>query len=314
MKSKKLALVVTYLGKFPEYFDFFLKTCAANHNIDFLFFCDNPFFYKQSLANIKFIKINIQKFNDLATNKLGVPVALTNGYKLCDLKPMYGKIYEDYLKEYDFWGFCDIDMIFGNIYKIIVENNKLDKYDVISSHGQYLAGPFSIFRNEETINKLYEKSKDWIKTIEINNKYLGFDEASNVMPYLWEGHNIFDYPSEIESMTHILMNKEKCTARVLFDGFIVERLKDKLVWKDGLLLDGAGNEVALFHYIVYKVKLNFSVPRLGNAHSFVFDKNGFYIDTVIGRTFNRILGYRASYVQMAKKAKRKLLLMLSKSQ
>ena len=50
--------------------------------------------------------------------------------------------------EYDFWGYCDIDLIFGNIRKFITDDI-LDKYDKILSRGH-----FTLFRNKDSINTI----------------------------------------------------------------------------------------------------------------------------------------------------------------
>ena len=38
--DKKIAFVVPYYGKFPDYFPLWLKTCGTNPTIDFLLFTD----------------------------------------------------------------------------------------------------------------------------------------------------------------------------------------------------------------------------------------------------------------------------------
>ena len=39
--------------------------------------------------------------------------------KLCDYKPAYGLIFEDELIGYDYWGFCDTDILLGDIYQFL---------------------------------------------------------------------------------------------------------------------------------------------------------------------------------------------------
>ena len=45
------------------------------------------------------------------------PISLERPYKLCDYKPSYGEVFKDELAGYDFWGNCDIDLVWGNIKK-----------------------------------------------------------------------------------------------------------------------------------------------------------------------------------------------------
>ena len=283
LKPVKIVVIITYFGKLPKFIDYFLLTCAYNKNIDFVLFADDDRvseFYASD--NIKFIYSNTELFNTLAAEKLGVPVAIKDGYKLCDFKPMYGKIYEDYIGSYEFWGFCDIDLVLGDTAKVLSESY-LQTVDVVSAHSRYMSGPFSLFRNIPEVNMLFRKSKDF-EEIVANQRHLSFDEASSAIQKLWSGGNIFDYPTEVESMTHIVKNPDKCNVRVDFRGCIVERVGTRLTWKEGILTDENGKEVALFHYIIYKGLLLFNVPDFRQVNKLYFEKNGYFLPSIKSRT------------------------------
>ena len=103
------------MGKYPWYFPYFLHSCRYNPTVDFLIFTDN---YDPNLeipSNVKMIPYSIDLFKADAAKTLGFEVAVSSGYKLCDFKPAYGTIFSDCIKDYDFWGYCDMDMIFGNV-------------------------------------------------------------------------------------------------------------------------------------------------------------------------------------------------------
>ena len=53
--------------------------------------------------------------------KMALDINIQKPYKLCDFKPAYGKIFEDYLEAYDFWVHCDLDIRWGDIRKFIPE-------------------------------------------------------------------------------------------------------------------------------------------------------------------------------------------------
>lgn len=78
-------------------------------------------------------------------------------------------MFQDYIKEYDFWGHCDADMIFGDIRKYVTDDI-LEKYDRLG-----VDGFFSLFRNTPEINSIYRKAGD-IKLIFTDQKPFGFDE------------------------------------------------------------------------------------------------------------------------------------------
>ena len=115
----KTVIIGVYFGKFPEYFDLWLKSAKYNRNVDFLIFTDQKM--KVNIQNIRFIEITIQDMEKLASKKLEIEINLKRPYKCCDYKPVYGIIFEDYIKKYEFWGHCDFDMIFGDILSFVTE-------------------------------------------------------------------------------------------------------------------------------------------------------------------------------------------------
>lgn len=78
--------------------------------------------------------------------------ALHYPYKLCDYKPTYGVLFAEYLKNYDYWGYIDCDLVFGNLSKYL-KNIGIAEYDRI-----YSAGHLSIYRNCKEINELFLES------------------------------------------------------------------------------------------------------------------------------------------------------------
>ena len=152
---KKIKFIVCYFGEWPVWFDGFLLSCKHNKDIDWLFFtdCTLPANYP---PNIKFVKCPLNYLSELATKKLKFTLKITKPYKLCDLKPAYGLVFEDYLEGYDFWGMCDIDVIFGDI-KNFVTNNLLNKFDIISSRKRHTSGHFTLFKNNNEINNIFRE-------------------------------------------------------------------------------------------------------------------------------------------------------------
>ena len=55
-------------------------------------------------------------------------ITLHTPYKLCDYKPAYGEIFAPELSGYDFWGYGDMDLVFGDLRAYFTED-KLRKYD-----------------------------------------------------------------------------------------------------------------------------------------------------------------------------------------
>jgi len=180
-KEIKSAFVVTWFGELPYWFSYFLKSCEYNPLYDWLIFSDAlpP---NNIPSNVKFIKFDLQEFNKLASDKLNRNVEITNAYKLCDFKSLYGFIYEEYLTKYDYWGFCDIDVIWGDINKFF--GNYLRKgIDIITlgaeeKNGLHyrICGPCTLVKNIEELNKLFFNVPE-LEEIFSSNNYINFEES-----------------------------------------------------------------------------------------------------------------------------------------
>lgn len=170
---KKIGIVILYFGRFPKYFPYFLASCTYNRQINWLLFTDQE---KPvgCCENIFYNYLNITNFNQLSSEKLEFSINITNPYKLCDLRPAYGKIFEDFLAEYEFWGYCDADLIFGNILKFIT-NEMLESYEIFSGYSGFLSGPFCLYKNNGLMKNFFQNCPNYRKVMQ-NKRHLAFDE------------------------------------------------------------------------------------------------------------------------------------------
>lgn len=154
----KIGFIVPYFGKLPKYFQVWLYSCKANPTIDWFLFTndktefDYPFNVKVEYMTFEHIKILIEKQYDFE-------ISLSQPYKLCDYKIAYGEIFSDYLKGYNFWGFCDVDVIWGNMRKFF-HDELLASYDKIGVQGHC-----AIFKNTHAINSVYRNKIDGFESI-----------------------------------------------------------------------------------------------------------------------------------------------------
>lgn len=172
----KILIIIPYFGNFPNYFDFFLKSCKLNSDIEWLIFTDNKQFYDYP-NNVKVIYSSFDDIKQTIQNKFDFKISLETPYKLCDYKPAYGYIFSDYIKEYDFWGYCDIDMIFGRIANFI-NKNLLEEYDKIGHLGH-----LSLYKNKLDINTMFLKAshgKYRYKEVFTNSRIFVFDEWADI--------------------------------------------------------------------------------------------------------------------------------------
>lgn len=146
--KKKCCFIVPYFGKMPNYFNLFLKSCEYNKEFEWIFFTDDEGEYEYP-NNTKRIIIKFEELKQIIMQKFDFQISLSKPYKLCDFKPAYGYIFESYIKEYDFWGHCDIDTLMGDLNKFITED-LLNKYDKL-----FCLGHMVIYRNTFENNRVF---------------------------------------------------------------------------------------------------------------------------------------------------------------
>lgn len=182
----KIAIVTAYFGKLPNYFPLWLKSCSYNPTIDFFVFTDQE--AKELPSNVRRINMTLAEMKERASKVLGFDAVLSRPYKCCDYKPLYGLIFRDYLSAYDYWGHCDVDLIFGDLQKFFNDNN-LYAYDKFG-----MLGHLSLFRNTGSVNNSFMLPNGHMdyRNVYTNEKSMAFDELAGVSTSMKEsGFKVF---------------------------------------------------------------------------------------------------------------------------
>ncbi|MBK1895376.1 DUF6625 family protein [Chryseobacterium paridis] len=264
-----ICIVTCWYGKYPWYFPYFIKSCAFNPTIDFIIITDNEEFISAKPTNVKILYKTIDEIKKIASDKLKINVNIDYPYKLCDFKPTYGFIFHEILKEYDFWGHGDIDLIYGNIRDFMTEEI-LSSHDIISSRHDYIAGSFSLFRNKNEINTLFFESRDYIKVF-TNPEHFCFDECNFLFSELDNGASILDYPNNIQSMTYLVKRAEADgKLKAFFDFIIIEGVPGKVKWENGKIIYKNMFEAMYYNLIRFKKECKVPEPiaEIPNVFSF----------------------------------------------
>ena len=253
--KNKVAFIIPYFGKFPDYFPLFLKS-IEDQAFDILLFSDNenP---APEIKNLHAHKLSFNTIKQLITDKLQCPVNFNSGYKLCDFKPMYGLVFEEYLAPYHFWGTVDIDTIVGNFTNFLPDEI-LDTIDFYSGVKEYVSGSFFILRNNEKCNNLFKKSRDWQQVV-TNPQHVSFDECGgHYYEALRAGKSIFELNTKIQSFTEVVLAEEKAgNIRAVFTNSILEPkgMQPVTIQKNKVLY--GDKEYLMIHFIYYKTKYYF---------------------------------------------------------
>jgi hypothetical protein len=259
---KNIALVECWFGRFPDWHNLYLLTCSHNPDVDWFIFHDQvpP---KKYPKNVKFHYLKKEDLERQSSSLLGKKISIKNGYKVCDLRPTYGKLFEEFLKDYKFWGYGDSDIFFGQISNFIDEAI-LDKYDVITSCRCSVTGQFTIFRNSGILKSLYEIIPNYadafnedtlsaMDEIPLNQALIEYKkEPIRVYRRQIQIHDIGS--EEWEDWAKRLEIKEKGNLDDWFwEGGAVE-------WNNGKLIHLATKKEAMFFHFMYWKKV-WNIPK-----------------------------------------------------
>ena len=156
------ALVIAQFGNGWPYFDLWLNT-VAKQEMDVLFFTDYEF---NAPDNVKVHKCKMGDVFDRAEKIFDLKFQERFPYKLCDLKSFYGKIFEDELSAYEYWGYGDSDVIygrlptFGNLELYCAKHERPDMTLVTQKKpvGRwFIPGHFVMMQNDDRGRRIFEQ-------------------------------------------------------------------------------------------------------------------------------------------------------------
>lgn len=174
---KSIIIFIDYFGKWPPWIFFFLESCRANPTVHWCIHSDcGPI---DTPVNVHIIHMSFVKYCQKISDILKVKFKPKNAYNICNIKPMVGVLHSTYLEGYDFFGWGDIDVIYGNIRGIY--SDKVLHNNVISSHRGICSGHFLLMKNREWLRNAFRLLHNWEKRLEDPGPFLwddSLDEAS----------------------------------------------------------------------------------------------------------------------------------------
>ena len=169
---KTICYIVPYFGKLPPNFQIWLQSCSKNKTIDWIIFTNDKTDYNYP-DNVKVHYCEFDYLKELIQRNFDFKIEINSYWRLSLFKPAYGEIFKEYLDGYDFWGHCDIDLLWGDIRKFITDDI-LNKYDKVGFQGHS-----TLYRNNNNVNKRYKTivpNKVNYKEVFLGDKDYSFDE------------------------------------------------------------------------------------------------------------------------------------------
>lgn len=171
----RACFIVCWFGQLPCYVPIWFKSCTSNSNFDFLLITDDDTEYTLP-DNVIRIMFTCEEFTKRVDERVIANPSIKAPYRLCDFRPMYGIIFNEELQQYSYWGYCDVDVVFGNINKFL-SYEELFKYDAM-----FNGGHFSLIKNSESMNYLYQQKGSIFsyKTVATRDATFAFDETTGI--------------------------------------------------------------------------------------------------------------------------------------
>jgi hypothetical protein len=293
--NRRIALIIPYFGTLPVWFAYFARSVSHSSILDVLLFTDAHVSTKLP-DNIQVHRFSLAEFSEMAARALSIPISLQFPYKICDFKPALAEIFNDYIRDYEFWAFGDMDLIYGDLDAFL--NPLLMDADLISCRRGWISGSLCVLRNREEVNSLYNRSSDWQKVL-LSQEYQHFDEMGGFLySEVLKGADVLSLRSSTTSFTHIVRGAaDEGRLRCMFMDLACE----DIAWGETIIYDGGkltrsmdGSAVMYVHYVCMKRRF-FVVPDMTDVPDrFYIRKTGIYTELpdirVIGsQEFGRIV-------------------------
>jgi len=187
-----IRLIVPYFGERPPYLSLVLRSMAHNPDIDWLVITDEP--VADAPANVR---VHRCAFADLVAriqSHFDFAISLERPYKLCDFRPAFGEVFAAELAGYDYWGHCDLDVVFGRI-RDHLPPEAFDADKIL------IQGNFALYRNTPAAARWFRHEIDGIsyRAALTNPAATHFDEWAGIHHVLrdlgvrvWHEEVIFD--------------------------------------------------------------------------------------------------------------------------
>lgn len=265
----RVCFVIVFFGQWPRWIDYFLLSCQQNPQFHWRIFTDCPI-DRELPANVIVSSIEQNEVERLIQERILPAFTLSSAYKLCDIKPAYGEIFAEHLRDYEFWGYTDLDIILGNLCDFFTPDI-LNRHDVLTACTHLVAGHCTILRNESRFNRLFRECEIYQQKFLLPD-YRKFDEG--------------DFSDHVKA-EHAKQNLRFYERDIIREDAMIwwsGRPRFLISWSQGRLVDVFSfKEIAYFHFIHSKRREYFQFsPLPDEARRLIIDRNGCFALSGVG--------------------------------
>jgi hypothetical protein len=214
----KIILISVYFGEVPKYVEHFIESCGNNPEFDFIVVTDSSLPYRLP-GNMRNIVLSFQEWQKKISSILGDFAQCNSAYKVCDFKPAFGELFHEYIYGYDYWGYNDIDLVFGRLWDFLSKPLSMGYQRVLRK------GHLTLYKNTAENRRLFMApytGLHYTKILGIDAAF-GFDEVSGMDKIceensvkVWEEMIYIDIVRPYESMRMSAYKIENYTGQRFF--------------------------------------------------------------------------------------------------
>lgn len=255
-KLPTIAILMPYFGTWPFWIELFIESCRNNATIDWYFFSDCGVL-ESFPANVKYQEMSFDQYKALVSSQLSINFEPDNAYKICDIRPAFGFIHKELIASYDFWGFGDLDLVYGDL-RALYTREYLSSCDVYSNHATRISGHLCIFRNTEKMQQVFQKIPNWQDKFS-NPLHLAVDERA--FSKLFVKHKNFPKKTRTLLKSIYPLSRKGCFVEnhTTPNGCIAWKdgsynFPKKWFWKEGVITNDLDKEAyyPYFHFAIWK--------------------------------------------------------------
>jgi Family of unknown function (DUF6625) len=169
---KSIVIIVDYFGAWPEWFPLFLASCRRNPTVRWHMHTDCSIPEDQP-PNVEFFPMTFDEYKRRVGDALDLSLGDIDPYKICELRTACGVVFEDEIRAFDYFGYGDLDVIYGDI-RHFYDGHVLS-HDVISTHEWCTSGHLLLMKNAPALRRAFERVRCWREVFASKRRYR-FDE------------------------------------------------------------------------------------------------------------------------------------------
>ncbi len=178
---KSIVMLIPWMGRWPAWMALYLESARANPTIDFVLITDQAA-PEDMPPNVRIAAYTMADYRDHVARRLRIRPRWTAPYKLCDIRPALADIHPELIEGYDYWGYGDIDVIYGDMRAFL--DDQVLSHDVVSAASTHVSGHFCLIRNIPRANRAYRRALHWRFMLE-SDAHKSFDER--IFSLLYQG-------------------------------------------------------------------------------------------------------------------------------